>query len=107
MISIINKLIALLPNPQQEIFQTRWMVFRGIDPVPMWIVPDRFAVLLERIGRWRQLRSTARRISMRPGDLSIPAPIVDAGPYLAPASTCSLVSLAPGTAARASRRHHH
>ena len=46
MITIINKLIALLPNPRREVFQTRRMVFRGIDPVPMWIVPDWFAVLL-------------------------------------------------------------
>jgi hypothetical protein len=49
MIMIINKLIALLPNPRQEVFHTRPMAFRGIDPVPMWIVPDWFAVLLERI----------------------------------------------------------
>ena len=39
MIMIINKLIALLPNPRQEVFHTRRMAFRGIDPVPMWIVP--------------------------------------------------------------------
>jgi hypothetical protein len=51
MTMIINKLIALLPNPRQEVFQTRRMVFRGIDPVPMWIVPYWFAVLLERIDR--------------------------------------------------------
>jgi hypothetical protein len=49
MIMIINKLIALLPNPRREVFRTRRMAFRGIDPVPMWIVPDWFAVLLERI----------------------------------------------------------
>ena len=46
---ICNKLIALLPNPRQEVFHTRRMAFRGIDPVPMWIVPDWFAVLLERV----------------------------------------------------------
>jgi hypothetical protein len=33
MIMIINKL-ALLPNPRQEVFHTRRMAFRGIDPVP-------------------------------------------------------------------------
>jgi hypothetical protein len=49
MIMIINILIALLPNPRQEVFHTRRMAFRGIDPVPMRIVPDWFAVLLERI----------------------------------------------------------
>jgi hypothetical protein len=49
MTMIINKLIALLPNPQQEVFYTRRMAFGGIDPVPMWIVPDWFAVVLERI----------------------------------------------------------
>ena len=49
MIMIINKLIALLPNPRQEVFHTQGMAFRGIGPVPMWIVPDRFAVVLERI----------------------------------------------------------
>jgi len=41
------------------------MAFRGIDPVPMWIVPDWFAVLLERMDSRRRLRSTVRRISMR------------------------------------------
>ena len=40
MIMIINKLIALLPNPRQEVFHTQGMAFRGIGPVPMWIVPD-------------------------------------------------------------------
>ena len=49
MIMFINKLITLLPNPRQEVFHTRRMAFRGIDPVPMWIVPDWFAVLLERM----------------------------------------------------------
>ena len=49
MIMIINKLIAQLPNLRQEVFHTRRMAFRGIDPVPMWIVLDWFAVLLERI----------------------------------------------------------
>ena len=49
MIGIINKMIALLPNPRQEVFHTRRMACRGIDPVPMWIVPDWFAVLLVRI----------------------------------------------------------
>ena len=49
MIMIINKLIALLPNPRQEVFHTQGMAFRGIGPVPMWIVPDWFAVVLERI----------------------------------------------------------
>jgi hypothetical protein len=46
MIMIINKLIALLPNPRQGVFHTWRMAFRGIEPVPMWIVPDWFAVLL-------------------------------------------------------------
>ena len=36
MIMIINKLIALLPKARQEVFQTRRMAFRGIEPVPMW-----------------------------------------------------------------------
>ena len=45
MIMLINKLIALLPNPRQEVFHTRRMAFRGLDPVPMWIVPDWLAVL--------------------------------------------------------------
>ena len=45
MIMIINKLIALLPNQRQEVFQSRRMVFRGIDPVPM-VVPGWLAVLL-------------------------------------------------------------
>lgn len=49
MIMIINKLIALLPNQRQEVFQSRRMVFRGIDPVPMWVVPGWLAVLLARI----------------------------------------------------------
>jgi len=49
MIMIINKLIALLPNLRQEVFHTRRMALRGIDPVPMWIVPYWFAVLLERL----------------------------------------------------------
>ena len=49
MIMIINKLIALLPNPRQQVFQTRRMVFRGIDPVPMWVVPGWLAILLARI----------------------------------------------------------
>ena len=51
MIMIINKLIALLTNPRREVFRTRRMAFRWIDPVPMWIVPYWFAVLLERIDR--------------------------------------------------------
>ena len=29
MIMIINKLIALLPNPRQEVFHTQGMAFRG------------------------------------------------------------------------------
>ena len=48
MIMIINKLIALLPNPRQEVFHTGRMAFRGIDPILMWIVPDWFALMLER-----------------------------------------------------------
>ena len=48
MIMIINKLIALLPNPRLQVFQ-RCMVFRGIDPVPMWVVPGWLAILLARI----------------------------------------------------------
>ena len=106
MITIINKLIAQLPNPRREVFQTRRMVFRGIDPVPMWIVPYWFAVLLERIDSRRQLRSTVRRISMWPGASSIPAPPADARPSSAPASTYSPGSSAAGTAARANRHHH-
>jgi hypothetical protein len=45
----INRLIALLPNQRQEVFHTRWMASRGIDPVPMWIIPDWFAILLVRM----------------------------------------------------------
>jgi hypothetical protein len=106
MITIINKLISLLPNPRREVFQTRRMVFRGIDPVPMWIVPYWFAVLLERIDSRRQLRSIVPRISTRPDASSIPAQTADARPSSAPASTCSPGSSAAGTAARANRRHH-
>ena len=101
MIMIINKLIALLPNPRQEVFHTRQM-----EPVPMWIVPDWFAVLLERVDSRRRLRSTVRRTSMRLGASSIPAPTADVKPFWAPASICSLVSSALGTAACANRRHH-
>jgi hypothetical protein len=49
MTMIINKLIALMPNPRQEVFHTQGIAFRGIDPVPMWVVPGWLAVLLARI----------------------------------------------------------
>jgi len=75
---IINKLIALRPDPRQKVFHTQRMTFRGIDPVPMWIVPDWFAVLLERTDSRRRLRSTKRRSSTRPGALFMPASIADA-----------------------------
>jgi hypothetical protein len=42
----------------KEVFQTRRMAFRGIDPVQMRIVPDWFAVLLERIDGRLRLRPT-------------------------------------------------
>ena len=38
MIPLMNKLIRLLPNPQQVVYQTEWMFRRGIDPVPLWSV---------------------------------------------------------------------
>ena len=49
-VMIINKLIAPLPNPRQEIFQTRGMAMGVIDPGSMMMVRDWFAVLLERTG---------------------------------------------------------
>ena len=51
MIRIINKLIALLPDPRQGVFYIRQMACRGFDPVPTCIVPAWFAILLERIER--------------------------------------------------------
>jgi hypothetical protein len=33
MTMFINKLIALLPNPREEIYQPRWMAYRGINPL--------------------------------------------------------------------------
>jgi hypothetical protein len=44
--------------------------------------------------------------STRPDASSIPARTADARPCSAPTSTCSPGSSAPGTAVRASRRHH-
>jgi hypothetical protein len=38
MIPLMNKLIRLLPNPQQVVYQTEWMFHHGIDPVPLWTV---------------------------------------------------------------------
>jgi hypothetical protein len=34
MTMFINKLIALLPNPREEIYQPRWMAYRGINLAP-------------------------------------------------------------------------
>jgi hypothetical protein len=56
MILIINKLIALLPNPQREVFQTRRMVFRGIDPVPMC------KIQWKRISRLRPSEEESRKL---------------------------------------------
>jgi hypothetical protein len=38
MIMLINNLIALLPNARDEVYQTRWMLHRGINPLPAWTV---------------------------------------------------------------------
>jgi hypothetical protein len=76
MIMIINKLIALLPNPRQEVFHTWRMACRGIDPVPMWIVPDWFGRLA---GRHRQL--TAAAFDRMPH-------FDAAGPFINPCSNC-------------------
>jgi hypothetical protein len=38
MIPLMNKLIRLLPNPQEWVYQTEWMFHHGIDPVPLWTV---------------------------------------------------------------------
>jgi hypothetical protein len=45
MILLMNKLIRLLPNPQDVVYQTGWMIRHGIDPVPLWTV-NWFAELL-------------------------------------------------------------
>jgi hypothetical protein len=36
MIPLMNKLIRLLPNPPDVVYQTEWMIHHGIDPVPLW-----------------------------------------------------------------------
>lgn len=38
MIVLINRLISLLPNPTERVYQNRWMYFRGIKPLPAWTV---------------------------------------------------------------------
>jgi len=50
MTTFINKLIALLPNPREEIYQPRWMAYRGINPLPLWTV-NWFYDLLNRVHR--------------------------------------------------------
>jgi hypothetical protein len=35
---LMNKLIRLLPNLQDAVYQTEWMFRHGIDPVPSWTV---------------------------------------------------------------------
>ena len=53
MTTFINKLIALLPNPREEIYQPRWMAYRGINPLPLWTV-NWFYDLLDRVHGWRR-----------------------------------------------------
>ena len=53
MTTFINKLIALLPNPREEIYQPRWMAYRGINPLPLWTVYW-FYDLLDRVHGWRR-----------------------------------------------------
>jgi hypothetical protein len=53
MTMFINKLIALLPNWREEIYQPRWMAYRGINPLPLWTV-NWFYDLLDRVHGWRR-----------------------------------------------------
>ena len=38
MITLINNLIAPLPNARNEDYQTHWMFHHGINPLPSWTV---------------------------------------------------------------------
>jgi hypothetical protein len=49
----INKLIALLPNPQQVVYQNRWMSFHWIDPLPAWTINWLYD-LRDRVQHWRR-----------------------------------------------------
>ena len=53
MTMLINKLIALLPNPTEEVYQTRWMAYRGINPLPAWTVTWFYCLLNVVQGRRR------------------------------------------------------
>jgi hypothetical protein len=53
MITLINKLISLLPNQRDEVYQTHWMFHHGIDPVPSWTVNWLYELLTFFHGRSR------------------------------------------------------
>ena len=36
--TLINRLIALLPNSMDEVHQTHWKFHHGINPLPAWTV---------------------------------------------------------------------
>jgi hypothetical protein len=52
---LVNKLIALLPNPRRKLFHLRRIAFRRIRPVPVWAV-DWFFDPLGRVHGRRQGR---------------------------------------------------
>jgi hypothetical protein len=69
MITLINKLISLLPNQRDEVYQTHWMFHHGIDPVPLWTVNWLYELLtffMAEAGSSRPRTTFRRRWALHP-----------------------------------------